>query len=229
MDIAHGFFDSPTLEEAPRQIDPIIVGAHTIWGEMRSVRHAVRVLASLLMNHADLSVIGYLGGAPSSELQLTLLDEMFVEAGLPSFELVQASRLSLPINRPSHPLVVVCHEDVMPRQINLTFNLQLYHLGAKVRTGENSGSLHRGFSIPVVLEMNSAEVSEKLSVIKVPYSNLEDIESADWSAGAAKIAECIESGDYLKALEANQTRRLELSPAFVAGGYLREFKLLSGI
>jgi hypothetical protein len=220
--IPHGFFNS----DERRQEDPIVVGAHTGWGEMRSLKHAIQLLAALFAEAGDLPIVGYLGGGPKRELELTKIDELLVEAGLKAFELVHVSQLRLPVELAPYPRIIISHEGAPPPGLGLTFNLQLYHLNGTVRRGESSGSLHRGLSVPVILEMNGAEVLEDLRVIKVPYSDPLDASSADWNTAAMQILADVRSGDYRAHLAHNAAQAKKFSPQSVAEQYIELFQRL---
>ena len=181
--VSHGFF----VSDQSLQENPVVVGAHTGWGEMRSLRHAAQLLAAVFTRSENLPIVGYLGGGPRRELELRRIDDILVDAGLRAFELVQVSQLSFPIQLASHPRIIISHEGAPPPGLGLTFNLQLYHLNGAVRRGESSGSLHRGVSVPVILEMNGAEALEDLRVVKVPYDNSLEAGEADWGAAAEEI------------------------------------------
>lgn len=72
------------------------------------------------------------------------------------------------------------------------FNAQLYHLNGKKRLGENSGSLHRGVTVPVIFEANNAEKLENLKVIKIEADpELKDIR---YTTAAEQIALFVENG-----------------------------------
>lgn len=62
--------------------------------------------------------------------------------------------------------VIISEEPFIPH-----FNVQLYHLNGKKRLGESSGSLHRGVTIPVIIEANGMERIENYKVIKIEADN----------------------------------------------------------
>jgi len=221
--IPHGFFKTEEIF----QESPIIIGAHTGWGEMRSLEHATRLLAEIFKRSDGLPIVGYLGGGPKRELALTKIEELLVAAGLGAFELVQASQLRLPLELANHPRIIVSHEGDLPPGLALTFNLQLYHLGGAVRRGESSGSLHRGVSIPVILEMNGAEILEDLRVIKVPYADPGNASSADWGAAADRVVSMVKSGQFKAQLAHNAGQAKKFSPFVVAERYLELFPRLA--
>jgi hypothetical protein len=193
---------------------------------MRALKHAAQLLAEVFTRSENLPIVGYLGGGPRRELELRRIDDILVDAGLRAFELVQVSQLSFPIQLASHPRIIISHEGAPPPGFGLTFNLQLYHLNGEVRRGESSGSLHRGVSIPVILEMNGAEVLEDLRVVKVPYANPVDADKADWGAAAEEIVSLVKSGKYKAQMAHNAAQARKYSPGAVAQKYLDLFQRL---
>ncbi len=62
--IPHGFFDLDT-DILSR---PVVIGRHTTWGEMRSVKRTLALLKAIAEVRPRTPVIGYLGGTPAEAL-----------------------------------------------------------------------------------------------------------------------------------------------------------------
>ncbi len=74
--------------------------------------------------------------------------------------------------------------------------------------------------------MNGAERTEKLEVVKVPYSDVNCIKSIKIEDAAEQIARLIRTGQYRKLLAHNVSRAEKLSPRTVAE---KCSKFLSGV
>ena len=62
--IPHGFFDI----QAEPLINPVVIGSHTTWGEMRSIERVLLLLNEVARAASDNVIVGYLGGAPVGDL-----------------------------------------------------------------------------------------------------------------------------------------------------------------
>ena len=91
-----------------------------------------------------------------------------------------------------------------PADFDVTFNVQLYHYGSRVRLGESSGSLHASAGIPVVFEMNGSEIIENIKTVKIPYSDSDDVATADFKSAARRIVDLVDSGKYQELLDHNR-------------------------
>jgi hypothetical protein len=223
--IPHGFFSA----KAPPQLtDQIVIGSITSWGEMRRVGDAVKLIAEVFKRCEPGEFIGYLSGAPREELtELKITEVLNQISDLPKIELVNDYGLA-PNPRHKHVLVVD-HQAKEGRGLPPpSINIQLYHLNGTIRTGENSGSLHSYPSLPVILEMNGAEVLEDLKVIKVAYSDPLSIDSADLISAAQEIISLTRGGGYKKALQHNTRRAKQLTPLSIARSYAALFTKVEG-
>lgn len=231
--IPHGFFPLEAHQKILQE-DPIVIGGHTTWGEMRSVEHALRLLAAVftVAQTGRRSIIGYLGGKPVSELRISSLREpaQRINAGqifrfLDVHSLTTLADLAKGDQR--RFTILVDDRDQQPTSFSLTFNMQLYYLGNAIRRGESSGSAHAMVSIPVVLEMNGAEQIEDIRVVKIPYGNADNINSVDFVAGAQAIAACIKNGDYTAMLRHNLKQANVWDNTKIGRLYLRLFEELT--
>lgn len=216
--IPHGF--SSDVRDLPADGMPIVIGTHTTWGEMRSLEHALNVLGELFCQYkGDKPVFGYLGGKPTELLQIGTLEKQY--GGLiDKYSIVLKDAQEYDANAlPSEKNVVfIDQNNTQPPGIVLTFNMQMYYYGNKVRTGESSGTLHRAIAIPVILELNGNV--EDLKLIKVPYGDVHDIDSIDFAAGAKRIADSIEDGSYRKMLGHNLRQAKVWDEAHIAREYM---------
>ncbi|HSW47780.1 MAG TPA: hypothetical protein VLG67_01755 [Candidatus Saccharimonadales bacterium] len=219
--IPHGFFEIKEII----QTDPIIIGTQTTWGEMRSVNHALRIILEVFrLNNSKTSFVGYLGGKPSSELQINNLKQISKKInpdieieflGVEKYSPTEALK-----EFPEKNIILIDTENKEPETFGITFNIQTYYYGERIRTGESSGSLHMTLSIPVILEMNGSEKIEDLQVIKIPYGSLSDIRSADFEKGAKMIIETINNGSFRDMLEHNLKQARKFNNTFVARSYI---------
>jgi hypothetical protein len=200
--IPHGFFDI----DCDISTDPIVIGSHTTWGEMRSIERVLLLLHEISKASLGLATIGYIGGGPAESLSLNS-----VEASLEALHLSTAFALREvdPENWSEHfssapsNTIFLNAGAALPR-FDVTFNVQLYHYGKHVRLGESSGSIHASAGIPVILEMNGSERIEQLEVIKVPYSDPVNVECADIEAAAQEIVNVIATSRHLYMLANNR-------------------------
>jgi hypothetical protein len=102
------------------------------------------------------------------------------------------------------PNTIFLHAGAAAPSFDVTFNVQLYHYGERIRIGESSGSLHASAGIPVIFEMNGSERIENLKTIKVPYSNPNDADAADIDSAARQIATLLDTGEYSQMLIHNR-------------------------
>lgn len=231
--IPHGFFDLPK----DFQIDPIVVGSDTTWGEMRSVEHAIKLIKEifLLNRNKKLPIMGFLGGEPKEQLNLRYLTKTnkTIKLDIP-VEFVDAQKFNLRQMENkirAKNIILVAPKNSIPKNLGVTFNFQLYYLDLKsgrrvIRTGESSGSVHASSGVPVIIEMNASEKIEGLDVIKVPYRKQDDFGSVDFQQGAKKIYNCIARGNFKKMLKHNFQQSKKFSCEYVAREYIRLFKAL---
>ena len=220
--IPHGFFDVREV----LQKDPIIIGSYTTWGEMRSVEIVLRLLKEIFeLNNNQFYIIGYLGGRPAGELDIRKLDKLCRDLNVNNLKLTDITE----INQLREPTIIVDSSDIEPKDFGFTFNIQMYNFEGGIRTGESSGSLHAGVSVPVILEMNGSEIIEDIRVIKVPYSSLNNIDSVDYVSGAKKIIDSIKDKNYISMLEHNLNQAKKINNTFVAKSYIEIFRQLKFI
>jgi hypothetical protein len=200
--IPHGFFDSDT-DILSR---PVIIGSHTTWGEMRSVKRTLALLKAIAKVGPRTPVIGYLGGTPAEALS-----RKSVSAHLEHFDLNKVFTLRdfktedwREEIQTATPNTIFLHAGAAAPSFDVTFNVQLYHYGERIRMGESSGSLHASAGIPVIFEMNGSERIENLKTIKVPYSNPNDADAADIDSAARQIATLLDTGEYSQMLIHNR-------------------------
>ncbi len=122
---------------------------------------------------------------------------------------------------------IFLHTGTAIPRFDVTFNVQLYHYGERVRLGESSGSIHASAGIPVILEMNGSERIEQLEVIKVPYSDSSRIDSADIRSAAQQIVKVIDSNEYIRMLSHNRLMAHKWSYQEVAKLYIHFLKSLA--
>ncbi len=217
--IPHGFFKiSEKL-----QIDPIIIGSHTTWGEMRSIEHIFKLLGEVFRKSG--SIIGYVGGKPNDQLEIDFLTKEWNKhnSNIP-VTFLDANKDVTPSSRKN--VIFVDSENIEPEGFGLSFNAQLYYLSNKVRTGESSGSVHSSVGVPVILEMNGSEVIEDLNVIKVPYGSKDDIGTVDFKDGAKLILDSIRNYSYKDMLKHNLAQSKKFNSAFVGSEYIKLFNQL---
>lgn len=223
--IPHGFFGN----YVPCMRDPVVIGSHTTWGEMRSVERAISLLKAVREVGLRKPIIGYFGGAPVEELSrsavVSILERFDLEGifALREFSRERWREDLLSLNQDT--ILLNPGRDVL--NFDVTFNLQLYHYGKRVRLGESSGSLHASSGIPVIFEMNGSERIEGLQTIKVPYSDCSDVETADYRSAAQEIAALINSGEYLQVLNHNREMALFWDNKRVGGLYIEFLQALA--
>jgi len=223
----HGFFSS----KAPAPSQPYLIGSHTRWGPMRSLSDALRLMLPALHLVSPLKLHGYIGGDPSLAYSKSAIAQAISEVGYSAdeFDLTDWPGTKLN-NARSRPTIYLGsdYEAVTNQEIQAVhFNVQLFHMRGLIRSGENSGSLHSSPSIPVIIEMNGAERTEDLAVVKVLRGTSAQVVSCDFQRAAAAIADIINSNETEKLLRHNQARAQLLTPEFVAGKYLDLFDELS--
>lgn len=214
--IPHGFF---TLS-GKLQIDPVVVGSHTTWGEMRSIEHIFRLLGEIFK--LDSSIVGYVGGKPRDQLEMEHLKNEWTRLN-PN---LQANFLNVDQYRSDSSQkneIFVDLENIEPKNFGLSFNVQMYYLNGEVRTGESSGSAHSSVGVPVILEMNGSEAIENLKVIKVPYGSKEDINSVDFKAGAKLVLDAVVSKSYEAMLNHNLAQSKKFNSTYVGSEYIKLF------
>lgn len=215
--VPHGFFDVKEI----LQKEPIVIGSHTTWGEMRSVENVMKLLKEIFkLNNNQFNIVGYMGGKPAKELEINKLEKLWKNLGENNVKFTD----SMQINKFNQPAIIVNSSDIEPKDFGFTFNVQMYHFEEKIRTGESSGSLHASVSIPVILEMNGSEIIEDLKVIKIPYSSLNDMSSVDYISGAQKIVDAIRNKNYISMLEHNLNQAKKFNNTFVAKSYIEIFE-----
>jgi hypothetical protein len=162
------------------------------------------------------AVIGYVGGAAlEGELSIDTIERLLASYDLPFEVTVTESHGQVQNARMKH-VIVVNATNTCPPELTPLFNVQLYHLRGRIRTGESSGSVHEYPCIPVIVEMNGAERLEELEVIKLPYLNQADINSVDFASGAEQIAAAIQSRRVKTMLNRNIDAAKRLSPHEIA-------------
>jgi hypothetical protein len=200
--IPHGFFD---LDGEPLD-EPVVVGTHTTWGEMRSVERVLLLLQAISDGASGRCTVGYLGGVPAESVSRDVVTELLQR-------LEMEDRFTLKEIAVDHwreqlsaatPNTIFLHHGKALSGFDVTFNTQLYHYNDQVRLGESSGSLHASAGIPVIFEMNGSERLEELKVIKVPYADREKVGSADMNTAAGQIVRVIETGEYREMLSHNR-------------------------
>lgn len=217
--IPHGFFEPAAT---PTQAGPIIIGAHTSWGEIRSAEAATLLLRETFKTPCSSPIVGYLGGSSVDLANSRSMIESLMQGIAP---VCTPAEVRVPLeayNGP--PLLLFNPSGRWPDEVQLTFNIQLYHYGDAIRTGESSGSAHTGGNIPVIWEMNGAEILEELHVIKVPYAERSSWRTSDFSAAAERIHSVIETGKLAGFLHHNYKRAQAMSPAWVAARYIEIFE-----
>lgn len=199
--IPHGFFDT----QVTCMRDPVIIGSHTTWGEMRSVDHALVLLKAVSEVGPREPLLAYLGGIPAETLSHATISAIVDRLELTHvFELRDLhSEVWRDELASVHRNTIFLNAGEPLKNFDVTFNLQLYHYGRRVRMGESSGSLHSSSGIPVVFEMNGAERLENIKTVKVPYRDRDDVNTADYSSAAQQIVKLINSGDYRQLLDHN--------------------------
>lgn len=222
--IPHGFFENiPTK----LQSDPIIVGSHTTWGEMRSTEHVLKLLGEIYRSKDGQTIAGYLGGKPKDQLQIKFLQEQWnkhnTDVSVIFTDVHDKDALE---TKRGENIVLVDSTNTMPDGVGLTYNVQLYYLNDQVRTGESSGSAHSSVSIPVVLEMNRSEVIEDLKVVKIPYGSQDNIGTIDFRKGADLIFQSIRNGNFVEMHKHNLAQSKKFSPIYVANQYKKLFEHL---
>jgi hypothetical protein len=221
--VPHGFFSS----RPPVLRTPVVIGSHTRWGEMRRLDDAVTLLAEVLSRAEPGSVVGYLGGEGAEAFDLDLLTHRkSVGARFAAIEVVH--NYGMVRGAAKKRVLVVNPGPIQPPDLTPILNVQLYHLNGRLRTGENSGSLHQYPSVPIVFEMNGGEVMEDLKVIRVPYANDENGVCGDFAVAADKILDWIRTDRLKKSLRHNQRRAEALGPKAVARYYQDLFESFDG-
>lgn len=224
--IPHGFFD---FSVTPIEQTQIIIGSHTTWGDMRSTEHVLKLLGEIFQqkNNCDKAIYGYLGGKPADELNLVSLQKNFGKL-FPKIKIkFIAVDQKLDISKFNHNenIIFVENQNIQPHNLQITFNIQLYYYGNYIRTGESSGSVHSGVSIPVILEMNNSDKIEDLKVIKVPYNHkTKNIKSIDLHHAAEEILLSINSGRYINDLNHNFIQAKHFNNRSIAMRYLKLFE-----
>lgn len=226
--IPHGFFQ---LDDY-LQTDPIIIGSHTTWGEMRSVEHALKLLAEIftMYKNGEKRLIGYLGGKPESQLDMHYLHQIWESSMQIPVNFLDAREYTLnkalQMYSPTQNIIIINPVDAQPSNFAMTFNIQMYYFGKKVRTGESSGTLHASTGIPVILEMNGAEIIEDLRVVKIPYRSVSDINTIDFTTGARKIVELIKDNSHVALLKHNLKQSLLWNNTKIVANYIALFNEL---
>ena len=217
--IPHGFFERE--KSHTHEHSQVVVGTHTTWGEMRSLKTAVELLAEVIKARDELPIIGYLGGVPLDALSHEVVRSLLITSGY------TAPVVGYSAHGVHEPGSVIVNPGQPPRGFDVTFNLQIYHFGELVRKCESSGSLHASGGIPVIAEMNGAEHLEQLRVIKVPYDVTSSlISSLQLKSAAQHIISCVRSGEYREMLADNAVVAARWTPFSVARLYLDFFSEL---
>lgn len=220
--ISHGFVSS----KPPPLRAPLVVGSHTRRGEMRRVDDAATLIVNVLNRSEPGSVVGYIGGEGAEMYgcgaSIATSGTMAADS-----EIEIVSDYGMVRGAARKRVLVVNPRPIQPPELRTVFNVQLYHLNGRLRTGENSGSLHHYPSIPIIFEMNGAEVMEDLKVIRVPYKNGSHGVIGDFSSAADEIIDWIQTDRLKKSLRHNQRRAEALGPSAVARAYQELFESLA--
>lgn len=199
--IPHGF--SSKIRNIPEKDKPIMIGSHTSWGEMRSLGHAFTLIGEVFdRSRGEKTILGYVGGKPVELLKIPTLEKEYKKIfGDYRIKLKDANQFDIKKPTNEKNVILINQEDSELSYYNPTFNIQMYYLGDRIRTGESSGTIYRSISIPVIFEMNGS--LDDLRTIKVPYTDVNNIKSIDLASGAEKIVEVIQNGSYLEMLNHN--------------------------
>lgn len=224
--IPHGFYSASLPQVTP----PYWIGAHTRWGELRSVEDSLSLLAQVLLRTDSSQLRGYLGGEPSECLSIDTITAALARMQDPrrSSKLAavtvarwtgeDAARLG------NAPTIWIGQPGIAPPPLH--FNVQLFHHDGQIRTDENSGSLHSAPSIPVVVEMNGAERTEDLAVIKILKGATSRVSDCDFSRAADAIVDVVSHDEVPGLLRHNHQRAVAQSPQAIAQQYLDLFEEL---
>lgn len=211
--VPHGFYSVQPPSLGP----PYFIGTKTRFGEMRTISDAVALIGAALKHAPVGSLVGYLGGEPRVECSVATVSRLVIASGLSigveewlgDESISKLSSLKIP--------KIFVGTGKLPPPIH--FCVQLYHLNGAIRTGENSGSLHSAPSIPVIVEMNGAEKTEDLAVVKVQCGGTARVEDCEFDRAGAGIADLIHTGEVEKLLEHNTKRAAAMTPAAVGSIY----------
>jgi hypothetical protein len=216
--IPHGFFN---IEKDPLS-HPIIIGSHTTWGEMRCLKRTLLLLKEIAKVGPNNHIIGYLGGAPADALSIDSVTRLIQELKLTNVLSVKALNVKNwreeVAAAPANTIFLNAVDN--PPDFDVTFNVQLYHYRERIRMGESSGSLHASCGIPVIFEMNGSERLENLQVVKVPYADPDDANSADMIAAARQIVSLLDSEEYRMMLLHNRKMMIRWNNQSVAQLYV---------
>jgi len=219
--IPHGF--SSNIREIPDEKDHILIGSQTSWGEMRSLEHALILIGEVFNQYKGYKkLFGYIGGKPIEQLQIKELNKKY-EHIIHKYSILLMDAKDYNETAPMNTIFInqiKSNRPILP----LSFNTQMYYLEDTVRTGEASGTIYRSISIPIILEMNGS--LEELNVIKVPYSDSNDLSSIDFKAGAKKIVESINDGSYRNMILHNFEQAKIWNEKKIANEYLNFLKQL---
>lgn len=222
--IPHGFFD---VTKPPEPTDKIVIGTHTTWGDMRGTKHLLELLGEVFtLNQEERRIWGYLGGKPAAKLDIATLQQAFT--GLFPNIPVRFQAANEVLNDAASNTIFVDDKNLQPAGLDITFNTQMYYYGDRIRTGESSGSVHSGVSVPVILEMNGSENIEDLEVVKVPYDKTTmAIDSADFKRAAMAIVEIAKNNEHAGMLQHNFEQAQRFNNEYVARQYLALFESLA--
>jgi hypothetical protein len=212
--VPHGYI-SP---RPPAMRAPVVIGSHNRWGEMRRIEDAASLIVQVLASADPGSVLGYLGGDGAEKFDPVALIRREVDGNLIS-DIEVVHDYGMVRGAAKKRVLVVNPGPVQPLDLRPVFNVQLYHFNGRLRTGENSGSLHQYPCIPVIFEMNGAEVFEDLKVIRVPYKDDEAGMRGDFATAAKEILKWLRTDQFIDSVRHNQLRAEALSPAAVARCY----------
>lgn len=200
--IPHGFFPMESRQKVLQE-NPVVIGSHTTWGEMRSTEHALRLLREIFfLNRKNRrNILGYLGGKPAEELHIEHLKNLCekINSEIPIEFLNVHTYTSCKEIIEKYPNANIILVDTLDKELSffsLTFNLQIYYFGNTIRLGESSGSAHSSVSIPVAAEINDADLVEDVQLIKIPYENVNDVGTLDFKEGAKQIIDSINDNRF---------------------------------
>jgi len=216
--IPHGF--SSKIRNIPKKDKPIIIGSHTSWGEMRSLEHAFTLIGEVFNRYrGEKTILGYVGGKPVELLKIPSLEKKYKKIFDDyQIKLKDANQFDIDNSTNEKNVILINQENSELSYYNPSFNLQMYYLGDRIRTGESSGTIYRSISIPVIFEMNGS--IDDLRTIKVPYTDVNNIKSIDLPSGAKKIVEVIQDDSYVEMLNHNLQQAKAWNEKHIAKEYL---------
>lgn len=223
--IPHGFFNLDTDISSL----PIIIGSHTTWGEMRCLKRTLALLKAIANTETHLPIVGYLGGAPAEALSRDSVSKLLEQLEITNMFHLRDLEVKFWREQMAAATAntIFLHAGNAPAKFDVTFNVQLYHYGERIRMGESSGSLHASAGIPVIFEMNGSERLENLKTVQVPYVDPNCADVADISLAAQHIVTLLDSGEYRQMLRHNGQMASVWNSQAVARLYVDFLRILS--